>query len=62
MPEVKNGTVVDGFDQMRRDLMGVHMQAVTAFIKVIKSLPPERANAQLLERVINELDNLQRYF
>ena len=62
MPEVKHGTVVDGLEQMRRDLMGVHMQAVTAFIKVIKSLPPERANAQLLERVISELDNLQRYF
>lgn len=53
-----DGTVLDGFDQVRIELVGAHADAVSQSIKLIKNLPPEPSLVSLLQNVTNEMNAL----
>ena len=61
MPKPQSdGTVADGFEQLRQGFMEVHMEELSMVIKMIKALPPESASVQTLNYIIQETDQLQR--
>lgn len=55
-----NGMAIDGYEQLRQGFMNVHMDEISTIIKAVKAMPPNASNAQLLKRIIDDLDALQR--
>lgn len=57
-----DGTVIDGFEQLRIEFIEAAAGAVSQGIKVIKQLFPEPATASFLKRVVDEMNELIRQF
>ena len=55
-----DGTVVDGYEQLRLGFLGVHLEELTEVVRVLKQLPPSPGAVALLTRIIDETDHVQR--
>ena len=53
-----NGTVLNGFEQMKITFIEVHAGTVTQGIQAVKTLSPEQATISFLKNVTNEMLNL----
>jgi tetratricopeptide (TPR) repeat protein len=53
-----NGTVLDGFEQMKITFIEVHAGTVTQGIQTIKTLSPKQATISFLKNVTNEMQEL----
>ena len=53
-----DGTVLDGYNQLRVEFVEVHAGTVSQTIQLIKQLPPDPANVSLLQDVGTEMTEL----
>ena len=53
-----DGTVLDGYDQVRIELVGAHADAVSQSIKLINNLPPDPSLTSLLQNISSEMNTL----
>jgi len=59
MPQPQaDGTVADGYEQLRRGFLSVHLEELTEAIKVLKQLPATSGAVDLLKRVMRVTDKL----
>lgn len=60
MPKLQSdGTTIDGFEQLRNEVMGVHIEAIVVFCKLISELSPKSENAATIlaaKTVLEELN------
>jgi len=62
LPERQSdGTFLNGLERMRYQIMQVHLEAISTFIRLLKELPAEPASVRAVQTVIEELDRLAPY-
>lgn len=56
-----DGTVLNGFEQLRIEMIEAHCEALTGGIQILRQLSPEPATVAFLKRVAKEMKKLTRH-
>ena len=59
-PKLEGGRVLNGYERLRWSFFQTHMEEVNKVVQMVNALPAEPATAEILARVVQERDKLQR--